>query len=799
MKKSLPASNGGVIALLAAALFAVNWGVPSSHAATEAAPALVPPAIEVEGGGRKAPPDHDVNDEGMLTPFVIFGRGKLRLTWAEKMKWDLFWDGRFGLGFALPGPGPYVFTPGRLAQQEWKASQTARVVEGGELKKAPSSSLAGSFRSELAFDLVRRRNSNPASRFAPSVALRGVSALVLLDGVPINDPFDGRVPWTTIPREGVARAELVPGGGATAWGNGALGGVVQFLTLPARGQMINVSVPSVHDGPDEPVRTKNVIVGATQLTAMLGDFDTRSTEFASSLPTAKGVVQVLGGIFRTDGGPVVAAEQRGPVDTAAGTRTRWLGARWRQLLGSDIEMVATVRGRDESYGAGTSYQQGRSRGTFASVALAGHHPGILYWNALIYIQSDSSVTRFSAVNASRTIETPVIDQFDRPTKTFGANWTGSRLHQGNTWTHFGVDFRVVRGESHDKVDFENGVFTRQLAAGGRQDSLGLFVLHDREFTPSLHATIGARIDAWRESNGHRRETDLLTQVIAIDERYRPDHGTEFGPNLGMVWHPNKAWSWRVNGQQSFRRPTLHELYHTSGSDSLVTKANPALQIERNTSVEVATEYSLFREKTSRGSPRRPVLTLGAKAFVNELRDAIGGIGIVRGTGELPMLDTLPAGYRGERLINLGKVRMQGMEISAAWQATDNFFLKASCLFNDAKIGRSAISPTLDGNLMPQVSRYSALLSSTWKVSAKSSLRLRVRSESRKFLDSENALPLKATILADLGLTHQLTKHAELYLTADNLFNCRIETSRSSDGLVYTGSPRVVLCGLRLKW
>ena len=143
--------------------------------------------------------------------------------------------------------------------------------------------------------------------------------------------------------------------------------------------------------------------------------------------------------------------------------------------------------------------------------------------------------------------------------------------------------------------------------------------------------------------------------------------------------------------------------------------------------------------------------------------------------------------------------MQGFEVSAAWRATDKFSLKAGLLFNDARIVRSSLVPTLGGNQMPQVPRYSALLSSTWKVSEKLSLSLRVRSESRKFLDSENTLPLKAAVLTDFGLTYPFTRHAELYLSADNLFNCRIETNRSSEGLVYTGSPRIVLCGLRLKW
>jgi outer membrane receptor protein involved in Fe transport len=75
------------------------------------------------------------------------------------------------------------------------------------------------------FSLFRRNDSLTANPTTQGVSLRGLGpsgasrSLVLLDGIPINDPFGGWVPWSMMPVDSISRAEIVPGGGASAWGN----------------------------------------------------------------------------------------------------------------------------------------------------------------------------------------------------------------------------------------------------------------------------------------------------------------------------------------------------------------------------------------------------------------------------------------------------------------------------------------------------------------------------------------------------------------------------------------------------
>src|SRR5690348_4862978 len=86
------------------------------------------------------------------------------------------------------------------------------------------------------FSLFRRSGSRTANASAQGVSLRGLGgsassrALVLLDGIPLVDPFGGWVYWNRVPRVALSSAEVFRGGSSSLYGSSALGGVVQFLT-----------------------------------------------------------------------------------------------------------------------------------------------------------------------------------------------------------------------------------------------------------------------------------------------------------------------------------------------------------------------------------------------------------------------------------------------------------------------------------------------------------------------------------------------------------------------------------------
>ncbi len=661
-----------------------------------------------------------------------------------------------------------VVSATRALQSPGQVPFSLVVLPGDTLRSAPAATLDDALRSVPGFSLFRRSDSFTANPTAQGVSLRGLGpsgasrTLVLLDGVPLNDPFGGWVAWSKVPRESLAGAELVRGGGATAWGNAALGGVVQLLTEPAGDSRLRVA-------------------------ASAGDFATHSVELAVTQPLGGGTLQLSGRDFATDGFNLVAPEDRGPIDTAAWSRHQWLNARWSQPVGGNAELTLTGRTFTESRGNGTPYQRNSSRENFGSVALHAQPDKTFAWTATAYAQDQSFASTFSSVNVARTVETPASDQFAVPAIALGGAWTGTWIQPDGAHTTAGVDLREVRGETRENYSFANGDFTRQRVAGGTQDFAGLFALHERPLTADLRATFGGRLDFWREADGHRLETMRAGGATLRDNHYAGRDGVEFSPSAGLVWQPAGAWRVRAAAQQSFRRPTLNELYRPFRAGNVITEANPSLQTEHATSAEFGLDYT------------HATLTFGATVFWNELRDAVGNVTVAQGPGTFPLFGFIPAGTTGVQRQNLDRVQVRGAELSAKWQPAPSLTLNLSYLYDDTAVQQAAVAPALVGKQLAQVPRHSATLGASWRAPGGLTLTPRVRWLGRQFEDDQNLLILRAAVVADFNLSYPITPHLTLFLTVENLGNARIETGRSTSGLVNTGTPRLAFGGIRAAW
>ncbi len=661
-----------------------------------------------------------------------------------------------------------VVTASRAPEAPAQVAFSVDTFDADALRAAPTVTLDDALRAIPSFSLFRRSDSLIANPTAQGVSLRGLGpsgasrSLVLLDGVPLNDPFGGWVTWSMLPRESLARAELVPGGGASAWGNASLGGVVQLLTDPATGEH-------------------------TRFAASQGDFSTRSAELEVTRPVGRGTLQILGDDFSTSGFSLVAPERRGPIDVAAWSHHSWLSARWRQPIGDDLEATITARTFEEFRGNGTPYTRNGTRENFVSAALGGQSGATFAWNAIAYAQDESFASTFSSVNATRTAETPASNQFAVPATAAGAAWTGVWSQAGGASTSAGADVRYVRGATNEDFTFTNGAYTRLRVAGGNQAFAGLFAQREQPLLPDLHLTLGARLDEWSDGDGHRRETDLGSGAVLRDDHYADRDGTEFSPSAGLVWQPVAGWRLRAAAQHAFRAPTLNELYRPFRQGTTVVETNPDLKTEHVTSGELGADWT------------QKQLTLGFTGFWNDLRNEVDNVTIARGPGTFPLFGTLAAGGIGQQRLNLDRTRVRGLEFSARWQASEKLSFTADWLGNDASVRSAAVAPALVGNRLAQVPRNSASLGATWHAPGRVTLTPRVRWIGRQFEDDANAFILGEAVVVDFTASRPISQHLELFLSIENLDNTRIETGRSADGTVNTGIPRLAFGGVRGVW
>ncbi|MDB6128199.1 MAG: TonB-dependent receptor, partial [Verrucomicrobia bacterium] len=387
---------------------------------------------------------------------------------------------------------PFVVTATRTPQPLAHTAVAVDVFTEGQLKNLPGQTIDDVLRTDAAFSLFRRSGSLFANPTAQGVSLRGIGpsgasrSLVLLDGVPLNDPFGGWVTWSAVPEGSLSRVEIVRGGGSSAWGNSALGGTVQLFSSPP-------------------------VAGVSRLDVEAGDYGTRRGNFDVAADRGSGAIEVDGGAFATDGFYVVNSNQRGVVDRPLDSSHEVARMRWQTSVGSTTEANVSATFFNEDRGNGTILQNNHTQSESVAATLSGSPDRNRSWSAVAYVLDERFSSLFSSVNATRTAETPANNQFNVPAVASGGSLQGT-WSQGHGTTTLGGDVRWVKGETREDFMFIGNEFTRQRFAGGQQFFAGVFGSRAQVLSPVWNLTAGLRADYWRNFDGHRRETDRATGV-----------------------------------------------------------------------------------------------------------------------------------------------------------------------------------------------------------------------------------------------------------------------------------------------
>src|SRR5207342_3079697 len=189
-------------------------------------------------------------------------------------------------------------TPTRSEQRLGDVPASVSVVTNEEIEASPALLADDVLRQVPSFSLFRRTSGLVAQPTAQGVSLRGIGpsgqsrTLVLLDGIPFNDPFGGWVYWTRVPLESVDRVEITEDSSSSLYGNIAMGGVINIITA-------------------HPTRR------TLELNPQYGNHQSPKFDFFGSDQWNKVAAAVEGSFLHTDGFPIVAPIERGPIDNNA--------------------------------------------------------------------------------------------------------------------------------------------------------------------------------------------------------------------------------------------------------------------------------------------------------------------------------------------------------------------------------------------------------------------------------------------------------------------------------------------------
>lgn len=649
-----------------------------------------------------------------------------------------------------------IVTGHALTQPPGTAAYGVQVIDGTALAAAASGRLESVLESAAGFQLFRRTDSRSANPTSQGTTLRGIGgnaasrALVLLDGVPVADPFAGWIAWPSIRPESLGLVRVTTGGGAGAFGAGAVSGVIELESVGAA--------------------RRNLI------RADYGSRDSVSTYAGGTLRLGNGFVGFDAGYDRGDGFRLLRDENRGPVDIPAAYEQYGGAIRVVVPLAATAELQLRTAAFTDDRTRGIAIVDSSNSGVDASIRAVSR--GALPWEALAYVQTRDFSARFARLGSGRALAIPTLDQFAVPATGVGAKGE-LRPSFGAHSIRIGADWRHSSGSTKENFSFVSGAFTRSREAGGNAVVYGVFVEDDWQITGNFLLAGGIRLDRWSLTGG-RFEERAIGGGSAAGTDFVARSGTEPTARIGTALDITPAMKLRAAGYLGFRVPTLNELYRPFRVGADATAANAALRPERMRGVEAGVDF-------------QPLSTAHASftGFFNRAENAVGNVTLGRGPGVFPGVGFVAGTFR--QRLNLDAIEAFGIEARASLDL-GRWSLASAYAFTDSMVKASGIAAALDGRRPAQVPRHQATATASYSAGGRSAS-LTLRYDGARFEDDLEALRLASALTVDAVVRVPVARDLTLRLAAENVFDAEIAAGRSDDGTVDRGQPRTLWIGI----
>lgn len=613
---------------------------------------------------------------------------------------------------------------------------------------------------EPSFSLYRRQSALFGNPTSAGVSLRNTGAtaasrtLVLLDGVPQNDPFGGWVYWPRYDAAALESVRIVPAARAVVWGNQSPAGVIQ---LSGRPPLIERHVVKIGGG-------SHGTIAGSMVHQITNEERTRALSFSA-----------FG--LQSDGFFAVSPSQRGPIDRRLDTALAGADLKfaWRAAPGLTVEPMFSYY--TEERGNGTPLARNSTDAFDFALRVTSGDDRNVSWQALAYHQRREFESVFSAVAADRASETLALNQFDVPGRGTGGAFVWQWNGAGNWSVSAGADARHVTGETNEDV----GVFRRR-EAGGEQTFAGIFTALGYRPDALTRVDASLRLDAWQLAAGRRIESSLQSGLPLRTDLYADRDGIEPSAALEFRRDLPADLEARASVGIGFRLPTLNELHRPFRVRNDIVEANPQLDPERFTSVEAGLDWNPAENFVARAS-----------VFHHWISDAVANVPVTDPAQIAALFGVIPPGGSGAQRRNVDEARVLGVQAEIEWRPQDALTFGLAGIWSETEFTRSSGQPLLEGKPFPQAPGSRLVASGEWRATDSFSWFAGWEYGASQFDDALAVRSIPSYSSARIGIMWR-TERAIYQIRLENLFDEEIQTGLSSDGIRTLASPRSLWAG-----
>ncbi|SDE81673.1 TonB-dependent receptor plug domain-containing protein [Sporomusa acidovorans] len=371
------------------------------------------------------------------------------------------------------------------------------------------------------------------------IVMRGFGSqkqvLVMIDGQPINEGYNGGVSLANIPTDNIDRIEVIKGPASALYGSNAMGGVINIITQDKAKQETIIRSGIGGQG----TNSQSVYTSGSA-----GNFDyfiTAQRTSADGYVTNPGnPAQGDNGMKREllDGKLVYHVDDHSKISLSGGSNNF-----------KYFYKGITDRGESNEDSWTLSYEN--KLNSTSSLKLSYGEKKVDYW----YVSSGSYTA-----NPSKTTQGEV--QYD------------FKLRDKDSLT-VGYSYRTEQANS----------FAKAANIGGKTETDSFYLQDEHKVNDSTMLYLGGRYDNWRFYDGYTTVNSKGTTNQIPESKEN-----SFNPKVGVVHKVNDKLTLRSSIGTAFRAPNEYELAKDWVNGSTIYKCNPGLQPEKSTNYELGFDY-----------------------------------------------------------------------------------------------------------------------------------------------------------------------------------------------------------------